>query len=149
MIAPCVDPYNCRWPRYGGAGVKVCERWRSFEAFHQDMGRRPEGYVLARRNTSGDFTPENCFWEQRGESARRYLSTTTATYRGETLPLAEWARRTGLRAGTIRSRLLILGWTVGEALGMEPRRLSDVDLSPAVTAPGPLRTEHHSVSCGA
>lgn len=121
MIARCVDPYNRRWPSYGGAGVRVCDRWRSFEAFRQDMGRRPEGCVLARRDTTGDFTPQNCFWERREEAARRYQSTTTVTYRGETLLLAEWARRTGLRAATIRNRLLILGWTVGQALGMEPR----------------------------
>lgn len=121
MVAHCVDPYNRRWPRYGGAGVKVCDRWRSYETFLRDMGRRPDGCVLARRNTAGDFTPENCFWESRRESARRHQSRTRITYGGETLLLSEWAQRTGIRAETIRNRLAVLGWPPGQALGLEPR----------------------------
>lgn len=121
MITRCVDPCNRRWPKYGGAGVSVCARWRSFDVFRQDMGRRPEGHVLARRDKTGDYTPENCFWERREEASRRFRSSLTVTYRGETLLLAEWARRTGLEKKTIRSRIVVLGWTVGQALGLEPR----------------------------
>jgi hypothetical protein len=124
MVARCGDPYNRRWSRYGGAGINVCERWRTFDVFRRDMGPRPNGHVLARRDRTGGYTPENCFWEPREESARRCRSTMTVTYMGETLLLAEWARRTGLRKRTIRSRILILRWSVGQALGFEPRTVS-------------------------
>lgn len=39
------------------------------------------------------------------------------TFKGESLPLTEWARRTGLHRETIRSRIDHQGWTVERALG--------------------------------
>lgn len=124
MIARCRDPRDTRWPRYGGLGVRVHEEWRSFDAFHGDMGRRPEGHVLSRRDMNGDYTPENCYWERREDARRRYRLTRTFAYEGETLSLADWSHRTGLPALTIRNRLLVLGWSVGQALGFEPRSLT-------------------------
>lgn len=124
MIARCLDPYHTRWPKYGGAGVQVFEAWHSFDGFRRDMGRRPEGHVLSRRDKGGDYTPDNCYWERREEAARRYRSSTTLTYQGETLLIAEWSRRLGLPTERIRRRFVAYGWSVGEALGLEPRNLS-------------------------
>lgn len=47
------------------------------------------------------------------------------SYKGETMTIAEWSRRTGTKANDIGNRLRY-GWTVGQALGLEPpRRLPD------------------------
>lgn len=42
-------------------GVRVCARWdRSFEAFLEDIGGLiPEGYVLHRLDSHGDYEPGN------------------------------------------------------------------------------------------
>lgn len=128
MIYRCTDPYHRHWPKYGGAGVRVCKAWMDFGAFRRDMGRRREGCVLARHDRNGDFTPENCYWESRSASARRGRSSTVLSYNGETLLLSEWSERTGLPPQRIRMRMIALGWSVGEALGLEPRtphRVSD------------------------
>jgi hypothetical protein len=120
MIYRCTDPYHRYWPKYGGVGVRVCAPWLDFVVFRRDMGRRPDGCVLARHDRAGDFTPDNCYWELRETTARRARSSTTLSYKGETLLLSEWSRRTGLPAQRIRMRIEALGWPVGQALGLEP-----------------------------
>lgn len=123
MVDQCTDPYSVRWPRYGGRGVRVCDAWLDYAAFRRDMGPRPEGHVLARRELHGDYTPENCLWLPCAEARRLAKLRMRLTYNGETLPISEWADRTGLPASRIRARLSAYRWPVGQALGLEPRTL--------------------------
>jgi hypothetical protein len=66
MKRRCLDPKNPKYPDYGGRGIKVCKRWlhpgMGFINFLTDLGRRPPGMWLERKNNNGNYTPRNCAW---------------------------------------------------------------------------------------
>lgn len=65
MRERCANPLNQAYRWYGGRGITVCERWKSFDNFIADMGPRPPGLWLERVDNDGNYEPSNCKWETR------------------------------------------------------------------------------------
>jgi hypothetical protein len=56
---------RCRTPGrkfYHDKGVRVCARWSKFENFLADMGERPLGLTLDRKDGSKNYSKSNCRW---------------------------------------------------------------------------------------
>jgi hypothetical protein len=66
----CQQPASKGWKHYGGAGIKICDRWLMFSNFLADMGERPEGKTLGRIGDTGDYEPGNCEWQTTAEQAK-------------------------------------------------------------------------------
>jgi hypothetical protein len=68
----CLNPKARDYVYYGARGITVCKRWAdSFDAFLQDMGRKPTPlHTLDRKNPDGGYNPRNCRWATREEQSR-------------------------------------------------------------------------------
>ena len=124
MLQRCGDPKVTEWKNYGGRGITVCERWReSFEAFLSDMGPRPSTkHSIDRIDNNGPYAPGNCRWATRVEQGANRRNNRNVVYQGETIPLAEWARRTGGNLTTIYQRMRS-GLSLQEAVDVPPGQL--------------------------
>lgn len=117
----CENPADQSYPNYGGRGIRVCQRWQSFDLFLLDMGPRPgPGYSIERVDVNGDYAPGNCIWATRPEQARNKRSSIWIEFNGERLHIKEWERRTGIGWSTLRHRYLDLGWSAEKTLVTPP-----------------------------
>lgn len=73
----CYNPKNRDYYRYGGRGIKVCDRWKnSFVVFFENMGLKPfRGAKIDRINNDGNYEPENCCWATNTENLRHTSAT--------------------------------------------------------------------------
>lgn len=66
----CENSSHIAYTDYGARGIAFCERWHDFTLFLADMGERPTGKTLDRKNVNKGYEPGNCRWATRSEQAR-------------------------------------------------------------------------------
>lgn len=116
MRSRCLNPTHHAYRDYGGRGITVDPRWDRFENFLADMGSRPAGTSLDRKDNSLGYSPENCRWATPLEQGNNMRSNRLLTIGGRTQTVAQWARERGINYDTFRTRIFVLGWTPEEAL---------------------------------
>ncbi len=97
MKSRCLYKKNVAFNRYGGRGIKICDRWLIFENFHADMGDRPEGKSLDRIDNEGNYEPGNCRWATRKEQGSNKRNNKFLEYNGKKQTIAEWTRELGFK----------------------------------------------------
>lgn len=90
------NPKNKLYPGYGGRGIDIDPRWRDFINFYSDMGECPPELQIERIDNDKGYWPWNCRWANRTDQQNNRRTTIYLTINGATLPLREWARKTGL-----------------------------------------------------
>jgi hypothetical protein len=117
MIDRCTNPNSRMWHRYGGRGIRVCDRWRAgFWEFFADVGPRPSPkHTLDRIDNDGHYEPGNVRWAMPKQQSRNTRTNKLVEYKGERKPLAEWAEILGMSRVTLGRRLRLPGWSVERA----------------------------------
>ena len=110
-------------------GVVVCQRWRTFVNFLEDLGERPSlSHSIDRfpdcRGHYSCGTCEECLangwsrnarWATPRQQAQNMTTNRLVTFGDETYCIAEWARIKGMSKQVLRHRLNS-GWTIEQAL---------------------------------
>lgn len=106
MVRRCHFAHHKAYGWYGGRGIVVCNRWlRSFEDFVTDMGPRPDGTSIERKNNDGPYSPENCCWATPVEQRRNQRGVNWYVIGGEKLLLTDLAKLYGVNFSTLQYRL--------------------------------------------
>lgn len=72
MRTRCHNPKSQFYHIYGGRGIAILDGWNlpgraGFSRFLEDMGCRPEGYTLERKDRDGPYSKDNCVWASGSE----------------------------------------------------------------------------------
>lgn len=105
------------YKNYGGRGIRICDRWKRFENFRDDMGPSfQQGLELDRIDNDGNYEPGNCRWVTRVVQQRNTRQNHKLTFRGETRTIVEWSEITGISTGAINMRVNKYKWPIERAL---------------------------------
>lgn len=93
----CTNANSNSYRNYGERGIKVCDRWREFTNFYEDMGDPPsEDHSIERIDNEGDYTPDNCCWATDKEQCSNRRNNIRVEYDGRTQTLKQWAEELNL-----------------------------------------------------
>lgn len=119
MLARCSNPQHRAYKNYGGRGISVCAEWAGrpdgLLRFISDMGSRPKGMSLDRRNNELGYCKENCYWATRQKQAINRRSTIFITIDGVTQPANAWCAKYGINETTAYERIK-RGWSACDAV---------------------------------
>lgn len=112
MRQRCNDPNTVGYEFY--KNIDIDPRWDDYQKFLEDMGERPKGLSLDRRDNTKGYSKENCRWATNKEQALNRRTTIVVEYGGKVKPLQTWCEELNLPVDKVRQRLH-RGWSVEKA----------------------------------
>lgn len=108
--ARCCNPNSKSYVWYGERGITICDEWiDSFQNFLADMGRRPKGCTIERKDVNGSYSPSNCIWASNKEQGRNRRNNVIVVFNGTSMTMIEASKRSGIRFATLGRRVRA-GW---------------------------------------
>lgn len=106
MIGRCYNKNDQNFSRYGGRGITVCDRWRTYNNFFDDMFiGYSKGLTIDRVDNDGNYELSNCHWATSKEQANNRSTNHNLTYNGTTKTLQQWSELYNIKSATLRHRL--------------------------------------------
>jgi len=94
------------YQHYYEMGVMICDRWlEDFQNFLDDMGEKPKGMTLDRKNNDLGYCKENCRWATYTQQAQNKSNNRLFRCGDEVKILTQWARELRVSNGFIDNRL--------------------------------------------
>lgn len=98
---------RCRHADRNYANLTVCAQWLSFDNFLKDMGERPKGTSIERKNNSEGYHPGNCVWANRQTQNCNRTNVLLFEHNGQIKNLSTWCRDLGnLNYAKVYARLM-------------------------------------------
>ena len=123
MLRRCNSIKNDSFYLYGARGIKVCDRWRSFNNFLEDMGNPEPSQSIDRIDTEKGYSPINCRWSDIKTQMNNKRTNVLIEYDGSTKTIAQWAEYVGMKYATLYRRIVVSKWDIKDALN---RRVENV-----------------------
>lgn len=101
MRCRCANPNDTAWKNYGGRGITVCERWKKFENFFEDMGHPPTGKSLDRIDNNKGYSKENCRWATSKEQCNNTRRSKIIEINGVKMTLGDLAKLINVKPNTL------------------------------------------------
>ena len=131
----CEMKYRCTNPRsnsyldYGGRGISVCDRWKRFEYFLEDMFYSyiehcvkfgAKNTTIDRKDVNSGYSLYNCKWSTMKEQLNNTRRNHYIEHNGKSQSLKMWSEELDLNYYTLKTRLS-RGWSFEEAIKCHSR----------------------------
>lgn len=114
MKQRCTNKKHKEYKNYGGRGISFCQRWKVYENFIFDMGKKPsKKHSLDRINNNGNYMPSNCRWATKRQQTHNRRRTVWVEYKGVKMPLHCWKKKLHMSSRKIKR------WVVNGGLKLE------------------------------
>ena len=107
MKARCLNPKNKDFKHYGGRGIKIDNRWLTFEGFSDwlNSANYKQGLTIDRIDNNGPYSPDNCRFVTLKINQNNRRSCVFREYFGETLNYKQASEKYGISACSIYERI--------------------------------------------